>query len=93
MELIIVLVSALAAARLFRVLTQDVISESFRQKVVTRFNDTWLKFWFCPWCFGFWICVAFVLTGIVTGPCLLWWVIAGSLAANYMSAHLAARLD
>lgn len=93
MELIVLIVSALAGARTFRLLTADVLSEGFRQSVVTRFNDTWLKFWFCPWCFGFWLCFAFVLVGLVTGPCLLWWVIAGSLAANYLSAHLNARFE
>lgn len=90
MALIIVLVSALASARVWRALMLDDIGLRFRN-LVDRGAGGLYGFFDCPWCFGFWLCVAFVTLG-VTLPASLFLLIAGPFAANYISANLNVHL-
>lgn len=90
MELIIALVSALASARVWRALMLDDIGFWFRDRAWVNRPKVW-DFLNCPWCFGFHLCVLFVATGVALGG-PIWWIVAGSFAANYISANLNVHL-
>lgn len=87
--LVIVIISALAAARVWRCLVTDDVGIKLRDAV-----DGWPRLaregYYCPWCMGFWICAAFILIA-VTSPGWLFLLIAGPFAANYLSASLNVR--
>lgn len=52
---------------------------------------------YCPFCVGFWVCLAGVSTYSVARrrPATLaaWRVVAGALSLNYLTGHVSARLD
>lgn len=100
MEALIVLVSSLAAARVWRLLAKDDIgihARNLHQRLVSkvgrfeRLAKSLDEMYYCPWCLGFWICAAFVATGIALGG-PVWWIVAGAFAANYISANLNVHL-
>lgn len=92
--LLVVLISAVAAARVFRLLTKDGITWPLRNGI-QRLNWGWLnEGWFCPFCMGFWVSLAFVWTGLVTFDIFTWWgLVAGTLAANYVAAAYFAAVE
>ena len=62
--------------------------EGWRTKLVSGLG--------CPWCVGFWIAaLSMVLIYLAGGPgdTAIWWkILAGSLALNYLSTAVGARL-
>lgn len=98
---LILLVSALASARVWRLLTTDEITVKFRDWLYDRSwfwegEDLEPSFWQrgfdCPFCLGFWITALFVLTGVLFAG-TVWFIIAGAFAANYVGALLNAHFD
>lgn len=85
MELVVVVIAALASARVWRALMTDDIGFRFRN-LVWRWPLA-REFAECPWCFGFWICVGFVALGVFA-PSWVFLLVAGPFAANYLSANL-----
>lgn len=86
------LLAALAAARTFRLLAVDSITEPLRTLVYR--GPAWLTLlWACPFCLGWWVTLGWVLTGYLWAGTMAWTVLAGSLAASYLSGHLNSRLD
>lgn len=83
--LVIVLLSSLAAARVWRALMTDDIGWRWRN-FVWRWTPL-REFAQCPWCFGFWICWGFVALGVFA-PATVFLLVAGPFAANYISANL-----
>jgi hypothetical protein len=85
---LVVLVSAVAAARVFRLLVVDDITYRLRNWVSRR--SEWVQEGFhCPWCMGYWISLLFVVTGLLAMGVFTWWgVVAGGFAASYVQARL-----
>ncbi len=71
------LILTLATYRLWRLLALDTILERPRTAILVRAQDTrWERYadalW-CPWCSGFWLCVAvFGITHALATPLTLW---------------------
>lgn len=85
---LVVLVSAVAAARVFRLLVVDDITYRLRNWIGRR--SEWVQTGFhCPWCMGYWISLLFVVTGLLSMDVFTWWgVVAGGFAASYVQARL-----
>lgn len=85
---LVVLVSAIAAARVFRLLVVDDITYRLRNWVSRR--PPWFReLYACPWCAGWYFSLLFVITGLLVMDVFTWWgVLAGALAANYVQARL-----
>jgi hypothetical protein len=47
----------------------------------------------CPYCLGFWLCLAWVGTGLAWSDTWPWQLAAGSFAASYVAGHLGSHLD
>lgn len=63
MELVYSLLVALAAYRVWRIFALDKIAERPREWLMGKEDDSsaWrfvADLMFCPWCWGFWLCVA-----------------------------------
>lgn len=77
----------LASARTWRLLAVDSITEPGR-KIVDR-GPAWLQqMWVCPYCLGWWIALAWTLSGWAWGGMMWWQILAGSLAVNLVAARL-----
>ncbi len=86
--LLVILISAVASARVFRLLVVDEITYPLRN-VVGKAPALAREGFECPWCLGYWLSLAFVLTGLLAFDSFTWWgLVAGSLTANYIGARL-----
>lgn len=96
--ILILLISALAGARIWRLLAVDDIGMPFRNGYYRIFNkDGWYE-WAdglltCPFCMGFWVTAVVFITGILSSGCTLWLIVVGVFAANFIGAQLNAWLD
>lgn len=79
--------AALAAYRLTRLVVEDTITEDLRNRLLNKVErgsktETLLT---CPYCAGFWVAGAVVLATRLPAPLLSWWAIAGatSLIAEF----------
>lgn len=93
---LVLVVSALAGARTWRLASIDEIALPFRNlyfRVFRRHYEWAAKLMDCPFCLGFWLTTGWVLTGLAWGDTVWWWVAAGPFAANYLGAQLNAWLD
>lgn len=103
--IVVLLVSAGAAARMTRLVTTDVITIPLRKAVIIRsrergsrffaFVEAWQR---CPWCVGLWISVgtfAVALAAWLTGGLWLTGYVfaAAALTANLVWAMAAQRWD
>lgn len=96
MEPVILLVSAFAGARMWRLLAVDEIALPFRNRyyrVMSRWYDWADSLLRCPFCMGFWLTLIWTLTGLAWGDTIWWWVAAGPFAANYVGGTLNAWSD
>ncbi len=87
--LLILVVAALATARVYLLLTKDDVTIWLRN-LVQRARSHWLnEGFYCPFCLGFWISLAFVWVGLHVYSEFTWYgLISGSLAVNYASVLL-----
>lgn len=69
------------------------ISHRFDSRGYTRLSDLVMSAASCPFCSGYWYAVIWFLTGWFWGGTLVWMLLAGSFAANYVAAQLNAWLD
>lgn len=106
--LVILLVSALAGARMWRLLAVDDAGQPVRTAVWNLTNrlrgdkpsslnsriaeSVWVG-WTCPFCLGFWATAAFVGSGMLWADGWGWQLVAGCFAASYVAGQLAAWLD
>lgn len=98
--ILIIVVSALASARTWRLLAIDDIALSFRNAYYSFFSlfgekgylwgDALLT---CPFCLGFWVTAIWVTVGLLSGGALWWLIPAGVFAANFVGGQLNAWLD
>lgn len=51
------LILALGAYRVWQLLAEDDLTKPLRKRVGVK----WLGFVTCPWCLGFWVCLAWAL--------------------------------
>jgi len=73
-------VAALAVARITRLLVDDQLTISYRQRVNRKWGDSsWQSYLaHCPWCTSFWIAL------LIMPPAVIWpnkWVTAGLAVA------------
>lgn len=94
-----VIISALAAARVWRLLVNDdagVLARDWEYRLTStdpqdrsrkaRIKRSLHEGYHCPWCIGFWLCVGFI--GLSFAPTWIFLLVAGPFAANYISANL-----
>lgn len=95
--LVILLISALAGARIWRLLAVDDIAMPFRNlyyRIFTGRAYDWADgLLTCPFCMGFWVTALVFVTGVLTSGCTLWLIVMGVFAANFIGAQLNAWLD
>lgn len=94
--LLIILLSALAGARTWRLLAVDDIALPFRNlyyKLFGRWYEWADGLLTCPFCMGFWVTAAWLLVGLLTGGHIVWVFLAGCFAANFVGGQLNAWLD
>lgn len=98
MTALILILSALAGARTWRLLAVDDFGRPFRDVYYRIFNkDGWYE-WAdglltCPFCMGFWVTGLWLLAGLLTGGHIIWIFAAGCFACNFVGAQLNAWLD
>jgi hypothetical protein len=97
---LVLVVVTLAAARLFRLIATDSITDPLRRRLRVeiaeapkQWRDTISYFVQCPWCCGFWIAVLLTLTALAWADTLLWQIIVIPLAVNYAAASANGRQD
>lgn len=97
--LVLVLV-ALAAARLWRLIAVDAIADPLRRRLRVeiadapkQWRDTLSYLIQCPFCAGFWISGMVLASALAWSDTVLWQLVAGTCAVNYVQAHLNAWLD
>ena len=83
-------VDALAAYRLTRLVTKDTILVRFRAKLMTREWLRWFDFVTCPWCVGVWV-AATVVAATAAAPCV-WVYPAVGLAIAAVAGIMGERL-
>lgn len=73
----------LATARLTKLVVDDSITLPIRQKIMTKFGDSWLTtLVHCPWCSGWWIAgilsipTGFLLSFPIWVTVLVWMAVA-----------------
>lgn len=90
---LVVLLSAGITARLFLLLTVDEITWPIRKQVDRSWS--WLQSGFyCVYCLGFWIALAFVWTGLAAFDVFSWWaLVAGAGTANLLAAERVLKLS
>lgn len=101
MTWLVLVLALLAGARTWALLTQDDITIRARDWLHNRQGfwteegapSWWQEGFNCPFCFGFWITAGWIATGYFWGSSWFWLIPAGAFAANYIQAHLNARLD
>lgn len=94
--LAIIVISALAGARLWRLAAVDAAGLPFRNlyfRVLRRWYALADEALTCPFCAGFWLTSLVVVSGLLSSGCLLWLIVAGAFAANYVGGQLNAWLD
>jgi hypothetical protein len=94
--LVVLLVSALAGARLWRLAAVDTAGLPFRNlyfRVLNRWYALADEALSCPFCSGFWITAIVFCSGLLFSSFLLWQIVVGVFAANYVGAQLNAWLD
>lgn len=106
---LVLIISALAGARVFRLWRLDKIAEPLRERVdeglfnltvkhAERRNRRAVAEWFryllgCPWCLNVYFAAFFVGTGLAWGYQFWWQLLAGGLAVSYVAAQLNVHLD
>lgn len=95
--LVVLLLSALAGARLWRLVAIDDAGSPLRTMYYGVIPNRWFG-WAesllnCPFCAGFWITSVVFALGLAWGDNWPWQLIAGVFAANYVGAQLNAWLD
>lgn len=95
---VLLVILALAVARLVVLMVNDKITEPIRDAVVRRFGiDGWLTFgWHCMWCQGIWWSAALTaITYATQGPPFtvhtLWTAVLTFLAVAFAGSYLADR--
>ena len=88
------------AARLTRLAVVDSIAEGPRilaVRIAGRMGDRpsrWiLALLTCPYCIGFWLSSAVVVSWLAWGDTLAWQAVAAAFTLAYVTGHLVARLD
>lgn len=100
----ILLIATLAGARSYRLVAIDTAGEPARRvirmlifRLMRRGQDKKADLIEegaeCPFCIGYWMTSLWVLTGLLWGTTLVWLLLAGSFAANYVGGQLNAWLD
>jgi hypothetical protein len=87
------ILAVLAGARTWRLLAVDGIAFRVRNGVDQIGWPMLSEGWYCPFCLGFWVTSAWLLTGYLVGDTAAWLVTAGCFAASYAQAQLNAWLD
>ena len=91
--IISLVVAALAVARITRLLVEDRLTVSWRQKVIKKYGPDSLPSYFvhCPWCTSMWVSVLMVPAALFPYP----WVIAlyAIPAASMVAGQLVDRGD
>lgn len=95
--LVMLIVSALAGARLWRLFALDLAGKPLRDlyfKIIPNKHYTLAQEAAeCPFCSGFWITAAVFTSGLAWSTSWVWQLLAGVFAANYVGAELNAWLD
>jgi len=85
------------AARLTRLAVVDDIAEPARVALVkvmpTRIVGWVYALLTCPFCIGFWLSVAVVLSWLAWGSTVLWQAVAAAFTVSYLVGHAVAHLD
>lgn len=91
MDLVTLVIAALAVARLTRLVTTDRITEAPRNWVLRRLptESLWAYLLVCGWCMSIYM-AAVVVALLVWGPAWVTWVLAG-LAFSYVAGWLASK--
>ena len=98
-----ILLLILASLRVTRLIIVDslglwwVVTPAIRKSAGTRFEKYVEGLLTCPYCLGFWICLAGVGSLMLAGgpaDAATWWtVLAGTFALSYIVGHVVAWLD
>lgn len=95
--LLIILISALAGARLWRLAAVDAAGLPFRNLYFRIIPNRFYKFaddlLSCPFCAGFYITALVFALGLAFSATWVWQLVAGAFAANYVGAQLNSWLD
>lgn len=95
--LVVLVVSALAGARLWRLFAVDAAGWPLRSLYFGLIPNKWFGVAAdganCPFCMGFWITSAVFASGLAWSDTWGWKLVAGVFAANYIGAQLNAWLD
>lgn len=88
-------VAAAAVARLTRLVTDDTLTAGFRAGLIRRFGpDSWpASLVGCPWCVSVWAGLAAAAAAHRYGHCPAARVLAGGLAASWVTGVAATWLD
>lgn len=89
MNIVVWVVLMLAAYRLWRLLALDDLTRDVRERFGARLHPRLEAAIYCPWCLGFWCCVAvFGLASIwVSLPLVVAQVAAASTVVGFLGAH------
>lgn len=81
----------LTAARLTRIIITDRIGKPVRDWATSRWPDgSMLRYlWFCPWCVGWWVCLALAFPAAVIAGLPWWWGFGLWPAGSYLVGVLA----
>ena len=91
-EILVFIIAGLATYRLTRLIVDDEIFASIRNKILNRFNPEYSKFGYiltCTWCSSIWVALLVVISGIII-PTIAFYiglVLALSAVAGYLTAH------
>ena len=93
MDLIALLVAALATARLTRLVTRDQITHPLRRALLARVDrDGYLAYLLtCDWCVSVWIGAGAAVVGVRAGAWSWWWAPAVALVVSYVAGWLASK--
>lgn len=94
--LILIIVSALAGARLWRLFAIDSAGLPLRNlyfRVFRKHYELAEEALSCPFCAGFWITALVFASGLLFSATWGWQIVAGVFAANFVGAQLNAWLD
>jgi len=93
MDILTLLVAALATARLTRLVTRDQITHPVRRWVLARIDlHGWLAYLLtCDWCVSVWVGGAGAAAGAWVGSWSWWHAPAVALAFSYVAGWLASK--
>ena len=93
MDLIPLLVAALATARLTRLMTSDRITQAPRHWIIRRLDPEGLAAYLmlCDWCASMYTGAAVAAAGSVAGLWSWWWALPLTLAFSYTAGWLAGK--